>query len=146
MTTPALLNSPDPSNRCFGCSLTNERGLRMAFVRGEEPGVVECRYEAPPHLCGMAGVVHGGVQAALLDEAMGFAIHAGLGEDDGPIVTADFRLRYRRPVPTEAPIVVRGRMLRREGANVFVAGEILGADGRVCTEAEARWKRVTRKR
>lgn len=145
MTTDALLNSTDPGNRCFGCSLTNERGLRMPFVRGAEPGVVECRYEAAPHLCGMEGVVHGGVQAALLDEAMGFAIHAGLGDEDGPIVTVEFKLRYRRPVPTAAPILVRGRMLRREGANVFVAGEIVDAEGRVCTEAEARWKQVVRR-
>lgn len=145
MATDELLDTSDPGNRCFGCSPTNERGLRMAFVRGPEPGSVECRYEADPHLCGMEGVVHGGVQAALLDEAMGFAIHAGLGEEDGPIVTVDFKLRYRRPVPTAAPIRVRGRMLRREGAHVFVAGEIVDAEGRVCTEAEARWKRVTRR-
>lgn len=107
-------------------------------------GVVECRYVAEPHWCGRTGVVHGGVQAALLDEAMGFAIHAGLGTDDGPVATVDLRVRFRRPTPTGKPLRVRGAFLRADGADVFVEGSILDSAGRVCTEAEARWKRLAR--
>jgi uncharacterized protein (TIGR00369 family) len=128
-------------NRCFGCSPHNERGLRMRFQR-VAPGVVESRYVAEPHLCGAPGVVHGGIQAALLDEAMGVAIHSALGGDDGPIVTVDFRLRYRRPAPAGEPLVVRGTFLRRDGAHAFALGRILDGKGVVCTEAEARWKRI----
>jgi acyl-coenzyme A thioesterase PaaI-like protein len=46
--------------------------------------------------------VHGGIQAALLDETLGFAAHAARGPDgpDFDIVTVEFSLRYRWPAPT----------------------------------------------
>ena len=131
-----------PENRCFGCSPRNERGLRMVFHE-LAPGEIECRYTAETHWCGAPNVVHGGVQAALLDEVLGVAAHSGAGGDeDRHIVTAEFRLRYRRPVPSGAPLFVRGRLVRTEGRDYFVEGEIADAEGRVLTAAEARWRRI----
>lgn len=135
----------DPGNRCFGCSPHNERGLRMVFWR-TGPDTVECRYEAPAHLCGAPGVVHGGVQAALLDEVIGNAIHRGVPDgEELDIVTVDFRLRYRRPVPTGQPLLVRGRFLRADGDDYYAEGEICGPGGEVLTRAEARWHRIERR-
>lgn len=57
-------------------------------------------------------------------------------------VTAEFSLRYRRPVPVEAPIVVFGELERVEGRNLFVTGRIEDAAGQVLTTAEARWCRL----
>jgi len=59
-------------------------------------------------------------------------------------VTVDFRLRYRRPVPSGTPIRIRGRFLRCEGLDYFVEGEILDAHGAALTRAEARWRRIER--
>ena len=132
-----------PGNVCFGCSPWNERGLRMRF-RHVEPGVVESPYTAAEHLCGAPGVVHGGIQAVLLDEAMGVAIHGRDENDETFVVTAEFKLRYRRPVPTGVPLVVRGRLVRREGRDCFVEGAILDESGARLTIAEARWRQVER--
>lgn len=125
---------------CFGCGQANERGLRLAFR--PVPGGVEALYEAPAYLRGPDGVVHGGVQAALLDEVLGMAAHVGSGRGDEHLVTVEFALRYRRPVPVEAAIAVRGRLVRVEGRDYFVEGEIAGADGEVLTRATARWRRI----
>lgn len=126
---------------CFGCGRSNERGLKLAFRRTGN-GSVECEYVAAEALAGAPGVVHGGIQAALLDEVLGMAAHVD-GEDPAfSIVTVDFRLRYRRPVPTGAPLLARGRLLRVEGRDYFLEGEILGPDGKVSTRAEARWRRI----
>lgn len=138
------LDFSDPANRCFGCSPHNESGLRMTFFE-REPGVVEARYVAAAHWCGKAGIVHGGVQAALLDETMGAAIHSALAhspEGDGGIATADFRLRYRRPTPTGTELRIVARVTRVEGRSWFVDGEILDAREERLTLAEARWVRV----
>lgn len=138
------LDFSDPANRCFGCSPHNERGLRMQFVE-RAPGIVESRYTAAAHLCGKEGVIHGGVQAALLDEAMGAAIHSALEhsqEGDGSIATADFRLRYRRPAPTGVELRIVARVTRTEGRSHFVDGEILDARDERLTFAEARWVRI----
>jgi acyl-coenzyme A thioesterase PaaI-like protein len=138
----------DASNRCFGCSPHNELGLRMRFVEISR-GVVESRWTAPEHVCGMDGIVHGGVQATVIDETMGAAIHAmleGTPGGDGPIATVEFELRYRRPTPIGVELVVRGTYLRADGRNHFVEGAILSATGERLTEAKARWVEVPRRR
>ena len=57
-------------------------------------------------------------------------------------MTADFRIRYRRPVPVGEEIVVRGELLRVEGLDCHVEGRIESAVGEVLTRAEARWRRL----
>ncbi len=124
---------------CFGCGQANEQGLRLKFSQIGE-GEVECRFVPPEHLRGPEGVVHGGIQATLLDEVLGAA--AGLAfEDDADVVTAEFQLRYRRPSPTGSELVILGRLRETDGRNVHVEGEIR-SEGELCTTATARWVRV----
>ena len=135
----------DPANACFGCSPTNPRGLGLSFT-ALAAGGVETVYVAPAEFCGMHGVVHGGVQAAMLDEAMGFAAHAALGGDgDLDIATIEIACRYHRPTPTDAPITIRARLVRSEDRDLWLEGEIRDDRGRVCTEATSRWRRLARR-
>ncbi len=130
----------DPQNRCFGCSPHNPRGLRLVFTRTGEH-TVEARYTVDPALCGVSGVVHGGIQATLLDETLGMTAHHASGED-GHFVTVDLDLRYRRPVPTEVELVVRGELVRVDGRDVHLRGEIATPNGEVLTTAASRWRRL----
>ena len=131
-----------PDNRCFGCSAHNPRGLRLRF-RHTGPGAVEARYTAPEDFAGAPGVVHGGIQAALLDEALGHAALAGAGAPETlDLVTVDFQLRYRRPAPTGQPLVLFGELERVDGRNLHVRGEIRSEAGEVLTRATARWVHV----
>ncbi len=140
---PELIVHDGPEDRCFGCGHSNPSGLRLVFR--PTPDGVEVDYTAEESLAGAPGVVHGGIQAALLDEALGMAIHVAQPESDADYVTADFQLSYRRPVPTQQPLVVRARWVRSEGRDTFVAGEIVSRDGEVLTRAEARWRRIARR-
>lgn len=137
------LVSDGPDDRCFGCGQRNEQGLRLRFRR-TGPGAVEAVYEAPAQFAGAPGVVHGGIQAALLDEALGFAAHAADEGADVDIVTVEFSLRYRRPAPTGTPLRIRGRLLRSEGRDFWMTGEIVDPDDIVLTQADARWRRIGR--
>ena len=130
-----------PEERCFGCGQQNPAGLRLRF-RVKQGHEVEAEYLAPEHFCGAPGVVHGGIQAALLDEVLGMACHAAAPDEDLDVATVDFRLRYRRPTPAGVRLAVRGRLLRVEGRDYFVEGEIVSPDGEVLTRAEARWRRL----
>jgi acyl-coenzyme A thioesterase PaaI-like protein len=83
---------------------------------------------------------HGGIQATLLDEVMGTTAHTAFAEHvSGSLVTAEFSLRYRRPVPVEAPIVVFGELRRVDGRNYFVDARIESVAGETLTVADARW-------
>lgn len=128
-----------PEDTCFGCGQRNEQGLRMRFRKTSDTSV-ESEYTVPQHYGGSSGVVHGGIQAALLDEVMGMAIHVGEGEQKLRIVTAAFDLRYRRPVPTLTPLLIRGWVVGEDGPRFDLEGEIVGPEGQTFTQAKARWR------
>jgi len=113
--------------------------LQLRFTRTAETSI-RCEFTAAPHLAGAPGVLHGGIQATLLDEVLGATAHTAYGEHgSASMVTADFTLRYRRPVPVDAPIAVCGDLVRIDGRNHYVEGRIENAAGDVLTVAEARW-------
>ena len=130
-----------PDDTCFGCGHANEQGLKLVFrVTGDNE--VEADYRAPAHLCGAPNIVHGGIQATLLDEVMGMAVHVGSGRTKSDHVTAEMALRYRRPALAGVPLLLRGTFLRREGRDYYAEAQILDADGEVLTRGESRWRRV----
>ncbi len=140
-----------PDNMCFGCSPHNERGLQPSFTHVSTSGVAG-RYTAPAHVCGAPGVIHGGVQASILDEAIGFAVHAhqeSIGDDDTSddaawqhVVTVEFDLRYRRPAPVGVELDVRAEVVRVSGRDYLAVAEIVGQDDEVLTSATAKWRRL----
>jgi uncharacterized protein (TIGR00369 family) len=97
---------PVDDGRCVGCGPLSEIGLRMAFELGPD-GAVTSRVVVPDAFQGWRGVAHGGVVALMLDEAMAYA--AGARGVIG--VTGEMKMRFRRTVPTGAPLVVRGNVL-----------------------------------
>jgi uncharacterized protein (TIGR00369 family) len=139
MTDPIVHDGPE--DYCFGCGQRNEDGLRLSYRRTSEASV-ECEYTVPEKFRGAEGIVHGGIQATLLDEVMGLAAHSSLRNEPHKIVTVDFRVRYRRPTTIGTPLLIRGRVDRVEDSNMHLTGEIVDADGEVLTEGEARWKRL----
>jgi uncharacterized protein (TIGR00369 family) len=137
-----ILVRDDSENVCFGCSPHNPRGLQLRFTRTGD-NTVMCRFTAASHLAGAPGVVHGGIQATVLDEVLGVAAHTRFGSEEEPsLVTADFELHYRRPVPLGEPLVVRGELVRAAGRDLHVVGQIETEAGEALTLAEARWRRI----
>lgn len=129
-----------PEDRCFGCGHGNPDGLRLRFRR-TGPGAVEAPYTGPESVAGAPGVIHGGVQAAVLDEVLGMAATLDAGPELN-VATVDFHLRYRRPAPTGRPLLARGRLLRVEGRDYYLEGELIDETGEVLTRATARWRRL----
>ena len=115
----------------------------MLFVRYPD-GTVESRHRTAPHHCGVDTVVHGGIQATLLDEVMGVAAQLGLedAETNAPCVTAEMQLAYRRPVPMDDEVVARARLLQIDGRDLHVEGAIVGGDGTLLTTATSRWRQL----
>lgn len=133
----------DAVGRCFGCGQANEHGLRMTFARYPD-GTVESRHRTAPHHCGVDTVVHGGIQATLLDEVMGVAAQLGLGDtaSNAPCVTAEMQLAYRHPVAISEEVVVRARLVDIDGRDLHVEGAIVAADGTPATTATSRWRQL----
>ena len=103
------------------------------------PRAVASHYRAPAHVCGFGTVVHGGIQATLLDDVMAMAAKTPFDDPHVQMVTAELSVRYRQPVHVEMPLVIHAELVRTEGRNYFIEGEIRDAGGVVLTTAQARW-------
>lgn len=122
---------------CFGCGERNPIGLKLAFFRDGD--AVEAAFTPRPEHEGYAGLVHGGIISALLDEAMSWAVIAS-----GRLaVTAQMSLRFRRPVEVGTPVRVRGRVIEERGRIVEARGELVDSDGAVLAEASGTFVRVS---
>jgi acyl-coenzyme A thioesterase PaaI-like protein len=118
--------------RCFGCGADNEDGLKMHFSPAEEGAV--CEFEVPDRYQSWRGMVHGGVVALMLDEAVGWAgWHAG-----HPGLTGRLEVRFRRPLRLGERVRVVGRVDRVRRSLVYASATIDGlGDGERIAEATA---------
>lgn len=123
----------DPEGYCLVCGPNNPAGLAAVFRR--EGGTSEARICGAKHHAGFPGIFHGGMVAALLDEAMWYAL-----ESQGFLgVTGELAVRYRRPVPLEVELAVRGRVVSRRGRMAQAAAQLSDLQGRVLAEAEGKF-------
>ena len=118
---------------CFVCGLKNPVGLRAKFY-SERPGTVRVDWTAPDIYQGYPGHLHGGIAAALLDEVAGRTVLGGT--ELRFFVTMKMALRYRKPVPTGVPLVIRGELVRDRGRFVETRGAIYLPDGSAAVEGD----------
>jgi uncharacterized protein (TIGR00369 family) len=134
----------DAVGSCFGCGQQNHQGLRLRFRRLDD-GWVETRVRVPHHFCGVDTIVHGGIQATILDEVCGVAAQLALPDDASrnPCVTAELSLRFRRAVPLADDVVARARVVEVRGTSFHVEGAIVDEAGTALTTATSRWVQLT---
>jgi uncharacterized protein (TIGR00369 family) len=125
------------SRMCFVCGLKNPSGLRAAFYELEN-GELMAVFTAREQHQSYPGRLHGGICATILDETIGRALMIrSKGEVWG--VTVEFTMRFKKPVPTDRPVRVVGRIVK-EGSRIFEGtGEILLEDGKVAVEGQGRY-------
>jgi len=118
--------------RCFGCGADNDEGLRMRFEPTAEGSV--CELALPERYQSWQGMIHGGVIALMLDEAVGWAgWHAG-----HPGLTGRLEVRYRRPLRLGERARVVGRVDRVRRTLVYTSAFIDRlSDGQRIAEATA---------
>ncbi|KAJ7576121.1 Thioesterase/thiol ester dehydrase-isomerase [Mycena floridula] len=86
-------------------------------------------------LCGHDGIVHGGVLATLLDEALARTAISNLPDQVG--VTATLNINYRAPTRADQFVVIKTQFKELKGRKSFVAGRIEDLQGNLLVEADA---------
>jgi acyl-coenzyme A thioesterase PaaI-like protein len=130
------LTSRQPNSRhCFVCGLENPFGLQLKFFNSAS-GEVTVDYTVPEHYQGYPGVVHGGIVAAMLDEATGRVF---MGDPANPrfLYTARLDIRYRKNIPVGQPLRLVGRAGKNKGRMATATGAIYNINGELLAEAEA---------
>lgn len=98
------------------------------------PGEVEARFSVPDKYQGYPGIVHGGIIASMLDETIGRVFMEG----DPPrfMVTGELKIRYKKPVPVNTPLILKGHKVKDNGRVGQAIGEIVGPNGDVLVTGE----------
>ena len=115
---------------CFGCSPNNEHGLQMHFV--EEGDYLTCDWAPRGFLAGYNNVLHGGIQATLMDEIASWFVQIKFKTAG---VTSNMNIRLKRSVPVkEGNLKLRAwlKEVRRNLVDVNV--ELLTPDGKTGAE------------
>ncbi|KAL2167399.1 hypothetical protein VTG60DRAFT_1349 [Thermothelomyces hinnuleus] len=84
-------------------------------------------------LCGYKGMMHGGALAVILDETM----CAAADNQSRCAFTATMSISFLRPVKLPGPVIVRSRVVKKQGRKIHVRGAIEDGEGNVLAESEA---------
>ncbi len=120
--------------QCFGCSTMNSYSLRLRFYLSENGCYTKC--SIPDYLCGIDGVVHGGMIALLLDEVSQWTMIAQLGKIG---LTREISVRFLKAVPTNTEIVVEARIDAQDEKETVLRSTIHSKDNDLLAEGESRW-------
>jgi len=116
---------------CFGCSPNNAFGLQLSFV--EEGDELVSLWKPKSFLQGYSDLLHGGIQATLMDEIASWAVYV-LIKTAG--FTSSMNVRYLKPVlVTDSHITLRAKVkqMRRNLADIEV--KLLNSKDVICAEA-----------
>jgi acyl-coenzyme A thioesterase PaaI-like protein len=114
----------DPA--CWGCG-SNALGLRLPQPAAEGLSEYEAFFSFDARHQGGPGIVHGGLVAAALDEAVGLLATWYAF----PAVTARIFVRYRRPVPINTELQIRARLVEARGRRLHVDAAITDGSERL---------------
>jgi|UniRef100_B0T4Q8 acyl-coenzyme A thioesterase PaaI-like protein len=107
--------------RCRGCQV-GDRPCRFGADSFDaiSPDEGVARVTCPADFDGGPEVAHGGWIAGLFDDVLGrFLTHGGVRS-----VTATLSVSFLMPVPVERPLVLRTRIVSREGRRITMAGTL----------------------
>jgi uncharacterized protein (TIGR00369 family) len=127
------------SKMCFVCGLDNQSGLKASFYEVDGDQLVALFTPCEEHQS-YPGRMHGGLAATILDETIGRALMLTTEEAWG--VTAEFTVRYKKPVPLGIELRVVGR-ITRDSRRIFEGtGEILLPDGEIAVIGSGKYMKL----
>ena len=104
---------------CFACGADNPRGLSLHLSLMEN-GEITGTFNPQKTHQGFEGFLHGGIICTLLDAAMTrLLIEKGFSA-----VTADLKVRFKKPIPITDVLFIRARMNRRRQSFFQLSAEL----------------------
>jgi len=116
---------------CFGCSPSNKAGLHLTFE--EEGDEIVSRWNPEPAFQGYQNMLHGGIQATLMDEIASWTVYVKVKTAG---VTSRASIKYRKPVFVDkGTLLLRSKVLsvRKNLADIEV--KLFDSEARLCAEA-----------
>lgn len=120
---------------CFGCSPFNQHGLQLSFV--EEGDEVVSYWQPQKHFEGFMNVLHGGIQATLLDEIANWYICVKCGTSG---VTTDLSVKYGSPVLIDGGEIRISAKIKESGSRLVLIETRIEQNGKLCCQGDVRYR------
>jgi acyl-coenzyme A thioesterase PaaI-like protein len=128
-----------PQNRCFACGPDHAHGLRIRYQL-DDAGAVTAEWVPLPDWEGFTGIIHGGIVATVLDEAMSKVVSASKCE----ALTGELRVRFRHHVSSGETLQIRGWIVKRSKRLITTEATLIAGDGAERAHAWARFLAIPR--
>jgi len=119
-----LLQLPHTAG-CLVCGRDNPHGLKLALFVDSDASSVRVTFTPRPEHIGFEGVVHGGVIATVLDEAM---VWCATWARRRFCVCAELTTRFRKEAAVGRPLVVETKVESSRSRLVTTTGEVRDAE------------------
>lgn len=118
--------------KCFGCSPANDIGLHLEFFDNGDD--VVATWEPQKRFEGYFNVLHGGIQATILDEIAAWVVNVKCKTAG---VTSSINVKYRQPIYMDGGLLtVKGRIDSVKRRLATIKAHIENGEGVVMAEAE----------
>ncbi|MBN1334210.1 MAG: PaaI family thioesterase [Synergistales bacterium] len=132
-----MLEKLESSRGCFVCGnpeLENPRSLGVVIFWDTDKKTTVIPIHPDNTWNGYPGVVHGGIIAAVMDDAMAWSVFKTSGKWG---VTAKMSLRYRKAMKTGVEYTVKGKVTSITGKKVATESVIFDYEGNKIAESNA---------
>ncbi|ADQ14303.1 PaaI family thioesterase [Halanaerobium hydrogeniformans] len=127
---------------CFACGEENPISLGLKFKK-TSADIVEAKFTALKNHQGYNGIMHGGLVATLLDEAMAYAV----GIKGITAYTAELNVRFKKALKIGEKVIIMGeyeKSLKRTIAVIhYCSAQILDSSDKLIAKAEAKFVEKT---
>ncbi|MDR2104428.1 MAG: PaaI family thioesterase [Deferribacteraceae bacterium] len=121
------------STTCFICGAKNEVGLKCRFY-ADDRGAVHLEPIISRKYAGFADVIHGGIQTAILDEAMGWCGFTQT-ETRELFFTRELNVKFKRNAPPLTPLFLEASLTDVRRGFYHSQAKILDESGALLTLA-----------
>jgi uncharacterized protein (TIGR00369 family) len=125
---------------CLVCGRDNDFGLKLSLFVAPETGVVTVDFAAEPQHIGFEGIVHGGLIATVIDEAM---VWSATWSGKRFCVCGELSVRFRRPAQIGEPLHVEARVEFARPKLIQTACTIRTAEGGVVAAGGGKYVPMT---
>ena len=111
---------------CLVCGRQNPVGLHLSLFVDTDTAEIRTRFTPGPQHIGFEGILHGGVLATVLDEAM---VWAAIWTSKKACVAGELNVRFRKSAPVGEELHCLAKVKASRSRLVEVSGELALADG-----------------
>ncbi|HEX4795348.1 MAG TPA: PaaI family thioesterase [Humisphaera sp.] len=121
---------------CIVCGRDNPHGLQLTLSVDPQSGEVVTEYTSRPHHIGFIGVIHGGVIATIVDEAM---VWAATWAGKRFCVCGELNVRYRQIAPVNAAMKISAKIEAVRSRLIETTATVKGNDGTLYATASGKY-------